>query len=138
MSARPPTRLGQSPLEIVAVPLLIGALAVGGTLWGTGVIIGSIFGSSLSGSVGDGIAAMARSFPDIGSAWDPAIPSWSVWAVAVAVLALGAPLVWKLFRSSRLTDEGAQWATASDLNRAGLLVADMTLPNSLPETPADS
>lgn len=138
MSARPPTTLAQSPLEIVAVPLLIVALAVGGTVWASGVVIGSILGSTLPGSVGEGITAMARSFPDVGSAWEPAIPSWAVWVAAVAVLALIGPLVRKLFRSSRLADQGAEWATASDLRRAGLLVADPTLPNSIPETPADS
>lgn len=138
MSARPPAQLGQSPLEIVGVPLVISALAVGGILWGAGVVAGSILGSSLPGSVGEGIAAMARSFPDIGAAWEPPIPSWPLWVVTVAVLALIGPLVWKLFRSSRLADQGAQWATASDLRRAGLLIADMTVPNSIPETAPDS
>lgn len=138
MSVRPPTQLGQSPLEIVAMALLVVALAVGGTVWASGVVIGSMLGSTLPGSVGEGIAAMARSFPDIGAAWEPPIPSWSVWVVAVTVLALIGPLVWKLFRSSRLADQGAEWANASDLSRAGLLVADATLPNSIPETPVDS
>ena len=107
MSARTPTQLGRSPLEMVAVPVLIVVLAVGGTVWASGVVIGSILGSTLSGSVGEGIVAMARSFPDIGSAWEPAIPSWAVWAVAVAALALICPLAWKLFHSSRLTDQRA-------------------------------
>lgn len=138
MSARPPAQLGQSPLEIVAVPLVISALAVGGILWGAGVVIGSILGSSLPGEVGEGIAAMARSFPDVGAAWEPPISSWPLWVVTVAVLALIGPLVWKLFRSSRLTDQGAQWATPSDLRRAGLVVADLTLPDSIPETPDDA
>ncbi len=127
--------LAQSPLEIVAIPLLVGGVAGVGLLWGTGVVIGSILGSSLPGTLGESVLAMLGSFPDIGAAWEPTIPSPLIWAVAIVVIALLAPLIWKLTRVGRLHEEGAQWATSHDLLTAGLLVADRSLTHAVPEPP---
>ena len=139
MADKPPggSHLAQSPLEIVAVPLAVAAIAGVGLLWGTGVVIGSILGSSLPGTPGEGIIAMLGSFPDMGAAWEPAIPSLLIWAVTVVVTALVAPLLWKLARVARLRDQGAQWATTAELRRAGLLVADRSLAHAVPE-PAEA
>lgn len=127
--------LAQSPLEIVAIPLLVGGVAAVGLLWGTGVVIGSILGSSLPGSPGESVIAMLGSFPDVGAVWEPGIPSLLVWVVTTVVIGLAAPLIWKLTQVGRLTEEGAQWATSRDLHRAGLLVADRSLPHAVLETP---
>ncbi|MFV2073942.1 MAG: hypothetical protein ACC742_14995 [Thermoanaerobaculales bacterium] len=135
MHGRPSAgRLAQSPLEIVAIPLLIGVVASVGLLWGTGVVIGSIIGSSLPGTPGESVFAMLGSFPDVGAAWKPAIPSLLIWAVTIVVMALLAPLIWKLTRVGRLSEEGAQWATSNDLRRAGLLIADRSLSHAVPES----
>jgi hypothetical protein len=103
--------------------LLVAAVGTG-LLWGVGVVIGSIFGSTLAGAGGDGLAAVLRSFPDVGQAWRPAIPSGLVWGAAVGLLVMLAPLAWRLARSGELADEGSQWASRNHLRRAGLLVAD--------------
>ena len=134
MSGRPTSStLGQSPFEIVAFSLILGVLVGIGVLWAAGVVIGSIIGSSLPGSVGEGMMRMVGSFPDIGAAWDPTVPSVLIWVAATALVGLAAPLFWRLARSGRLRDEGAQWATFSDLHRAGLLVADGTPTHSVLE-----
>ncbi len=134
MPGRPTAgHLGQTPLEIVAIPLVVGGVGGVGLLWGTGVVIGSILGSSLPGTPGESVFAMLRSFPDIGAAWEPAIPSVLIWAVACVVIALLAPLIWKLTQVGRLREEGAQWATSHDLRRAGLLIADRSLTYAAPE-----
>ena len=125
---------GRSPLEIVTIPLILSALVGVGVLWGAGVVIGSLAGSTLPGTVGEGIVAMVGSFPDIGAAWEPPIPSIFIWATALSVAGLLAPLVWKVARSGTLHDEGAQWATISDLRRARLLVTETTPQYSIPET----
>ncbi|GBE23213.1 hypothetical protein BMS3Bbin01_02597 [bacterium BMS3Bbin01] len=135
MTGRSPSNpLGRSPLEIVAIPLLLSALVGVGVLWGAGVVIGSLAGSTLPGTVGEGIVAMVGSFPDIGAAWEPPIPSIIIWATALSVAGLLAPLVWKMARSGTLHDQGAQWATISNLRRARLLVTETTPPHSIPET----
>jgi len=135
MPGRPSAgHLAQSPLEIVAIPLVVGGVAGVGLLWGTGVVIGSIIGSSLPGTPGESVVAMLGSFPDVGAAWEPAIPSLLIWAVTIVVLALLAPLIWKLTRVGRLREEGAQWATSHDLRRAGLLIADRLLDHAVPES----
>ena len=136
MPGRPPTgHLGQSPLEIVAIPLVIAGVGGVGLLWGTGVVVGSILGSSLPGGPGESVFAMLGSFPDIGAAWEPAIPSIFIWAAAIVVTALIAPLIRKLMRMGRLREEGAQWASTHDLRRAGLLIADRSLNHAVPERP---
>ena len=76
---------------------------------------------------------MLGSFPDIGTAWEPALPSVLIWAGAVIVTGLVAPLIRKLMSLGKLRDEGAQWATAHDLRRAGLLIADRSVPHAVPE-----
>ena len=118
---------GRSPLEVVGMAATLVVLVGGGVLWGTGVVLGSILGATLPGTGGEGIAAMLGSFPDIGRAWMPAIPSGLIWGLALVLVAVFAPLVWKLARAGQLADEGAQWATAMDLRRAGLLVSDRRL-----------
>ena len=134
MTGRPSAgHLGQSPLEIVAIPLVIGGIGGVGLLWGTGVVVGSILGSSLPGGPGESVFAMLASFPDIGAAWEPPIPSLLIWAGALVVVGLLVPLIWKLARVGRLREEGAQWATSHDLDRAGLLVADRSLTHAVPE-----
>lgn len=132
---RPAGHLAQSPLEIVAIPLVILGVGGVGLLWGTGVVVGSILGSSLPGGPGESIFAMLGSFPDVGAAWEPAIPSFLIWAGSIVMIALIAPLIRKLVRMGRLRDEGAQWATSHDLRRAGLLMADRSLAHAVPERP---
>lgn len=136
MAGRPSGgHLAQSPLEIVAIPIVVGGLGGAGVLWGTGVVIGSILGSSLPGSPGESVFAMLGSFPDVGAAWEPDIPSLLVWVVTTVLIGLAAPLIWKLSQVGRLTEEGAQWATSHDLRRAGLLIADRSLIHAVPEPP---
>jgi len=130
--------LGRSPLETAGVALALVCLAGVAVLWGSGILVGSILGSSLPGTGGEGVAALLRSFPDVGGAWEPSISSWLVWAVAVVLVAGFAPLVWKLFKLGRLAEEGAQWATTIDLRRAGLLVSDQHLPHAEAEEPSDA
>ena len=135
MPGRPPTsHLGRSPFEIVAIPLLAVGLGGVGLLWGTGIVVGSILGSTLPGAPGESVFAMLSSFPDIGAAWEPAIPSVLVWVGALIVTSLVAPLIRKLVRMGRLRDEGAQWASAHDLRRAGLLIADRSLTHAAPDS----
>ena len=135
MPSRPPTsHLGQSPLEIVAIPLLIVGVGGVGLLWGTGVVVGSILGSSLPGGPGESVFAMLGSFPDIGAAWEPTIPSVLIWVAALIVTGLLVPLIRRLVMMGKLRDEGAQWATAHDLRRAGLLIADRSLTHAVPES----
>ena len=134
MPGRPPTsHLGRSPLEIVAIPLLISGVGGVGLLWGTGVVIGSIVGSTLPGGPGESVFAMLGSFPDIGAAWEPAIPSVLIWAGALIVASLSVPLIRKLMSIGRLRDEGAKWATSHDLRRAGLIITDRPLAHAVPE-----
>lgn len=136
MPGRPPAgHLGQSPLEIVAIPLLIGGVGGVGLLWGTGVVVGSILGSRLPGSPGESVFVMLGSFPDVGAAWEPSIPSILIWAAAIVVIVLIAPVIRTLLRVGGLRDEGAQWATSHDLRRAGLLIADRSLAHAVPERP---
>ena len=136
MAGRPSSgHLGQSPLEIVAIPIVVGGVAGAGVLWGPGVVIGAILGSSLPGSPGESVLAMLGSFPDVGAAWEPDIPSLLVWVVTTVLIGLAAPLIWKLTQVDRLTEEGAQWATSHDLRRAGLLIADRSLAHAVPERP---
>jgi hypothetical protein len=129
--------LGRSPLEVAGLALALVVFVGAGVLWAAGVVVGSILGSALPGTGGEGIVAMLTSFPDVGAAWDPAIPSPLVWAAAVLVVAAFTPLVWKLVRAGRLADEGAQWATSVDLRRAGLLLSDRSLPHAEAEEPSD-
>jgi hypothetical protein len=129
--------LGRSPLEVVGTACLLIAAVGTGLLWGVGVLVGSILGSTLTGSGGDGLAAILRSFPDVGQAWRPAIPTGLVWGAAVGLLALLAPLGWRLFHSGDLGDEGSQWATRAHLRRAGLLVSDDPLAHAEAEEVAD-
>jgi len=134
MPGRSPTgHLGPSPLEIVAIPLLIGGVGGIVLLWGTGVVVGSILGSTLPGPPGESAFAMLGSFPDIGAAWEPAIPSVLIWAGALIVTSLLFPLIRRIVRMGRLRDEGAKWATSHDLRRAGLLIADRSLTLAVPE-----
>jgi hypothetical protein len=134
MPGRSPTsHLGRSPLEIVAIPLLIGGVGGVGLLWGTGVVVGSILGSTLPGPPGESVFAMLGSFPNIGTAWEPAIPSILTWAGTLIVTSLVAPLIRKLMSIGRLRDEGAKWASAHDLRRAGLIIADRSLVHAVPE-----
>ncbi len=134
MPGRPTAgHLGQTPLEIVVIPLVVGGVGGVGLLWGTGVVIGSILGSSIPGTPAESVFAMLRSFSDIGAAWEPAIPSFLIWAVACVMITLLAPLIWKITQVGKLREEGAQWATSHDLRRAGLLVSDRTLAHATPE-----
>lgn len=136
MRGRPPTgHLGLSPLEIVAIPLLIGGVGGVGLVWGTGIVVGSIFGSSLPGPLGESVFTMLGSFPDIGTAWEPAIPSALIWVGTLIVIGLLVPLIRQLMNLGRLCDEGAMWATSHDLRRAGLLIADRSLAHAVPELP---
>lgn len=126
--------LARSPLEMIAIPIVVGVLVVGGVLWGSGIVVGSILGATLPGSVGQGLAAMVSGFPDVGAAWEPAIPSALVWSMTLLVIVVLAPLIWRLMRAGALHEEGAQWASTADLRSAGLLVADRSLPFALPES----
>jgi hypothetical protein len=130
--------VARSPLEVLGIALALAVVVGVGLLWGTGVIIGSIFGSVLPGSGGEGVAAILGSFPDVGRAWEPGIPSGLVWGTTVLVAAVFAPLVWRLIRAGHLADEGAQWAGPRELRLAGLLVADRSLPNAEEEEPSDA
>lgn len=132
-----PTGVGRTPLEVVGVAATLAAVGGVGVLWATGVVVGSIAGSTLPGTGGEGIADMLASFPDVGRAWVPPIPSGLVWSVALVLVAAFAPLVWRLVRMGRLADEGAQWAVTMDLRRAGLLVSDRPVPNAEAEEPPD-
>jgi hypothetical protein len=130
--------LGRSPLEVAGVALALVLFVGAGVLWAAGVVVGSILGSALPGTGGEGIVAMLRSFPDVGDAWEPSIPSALVWSVAVLLVAAFTPLVWRLVRSGMLSDEGARWATTIDLRRAGLLLSDRSLPHAEAEEPTDA
>jgi hypothetical protein len=130
--------LGRSPFEVAGIAVLVAVMAGVGVLWGVGVVIGSILGSALAGSGGEGVAAMLRSFPDVGRAWEPPISSALVWGATLLLVAAFTPLVWRLARAGRLAEEGAQWATAAHLQRAGLLVKDEPLPHARVEEPADA
>lgn len=132
------TGVGRTPLEVVGVAATLFAALGVGVLWATGVVVGSIVGSTLPGTGGEGIAGMLASFPDVGRAWVPPIPSGLVWSVALLLVAAFAPLVWRLVRMGRLADEGAHWAAAIDLRRAGLIVSDRPLPNSEAEPPDET
>lgn len=135
MVSRPTgAHLAQSPLEIVAIPLVVGGLLGVGLLWGTGVVFGSILGSTLPGPAGESVITMLGAYPDVGAAWEPAIPSLPIWAVAIGIIGMLAPLIWKLLWAGGLREEGAQWATSQQLRRAGLLVADRSLPHAVPES----
>lgn len=135
MVARPGGGHGaQSPLEIIAIPVVLGGLIAVGVLWGIGVVIGSILGSNLPGTtVGDSVLTMLAAFPDIGDAWEPAIPSVLVWASAIAVTGMVAPFIWRMLHAGRLREDGAQWATRHQLRRAGLLVSNRSVPHAVAE-----
>jgi hypothetical protein len=98
------------------------------------MLVASILGSSLPGG-GEGVSEMVQFFPDIGAAWEPAIPSGPIWATALMVSAVFVPLVWRVIRPRGLSDEGSQWATMADLRRAGLLMVDAPLPRAAAEEP---
>lgn len=139
MTGRPlAAHIGRSPLEVVAVAMALAIFVGVGTLWAVGVLIGSIFGSTIPGTVSEGIADMLRSFPHVGVAWYPPIPSGLIWFGAAVLIAGFAPLLWRLVRASRLAEEGAQWATTTELRRASLLVSDRTQPHARPEEPSDA
>jgi hypothetical protein len=123
---------------VVGVALALVVMVGVGLLWGAGVVIGSFVGSTLPGTGGDGVAAMLRSFPDVGQAWDPPIRTGLVWGAALLVVASFGPLVVRLVRAGRLADDGAQWATKMDLRRAGLLVPDRELAHAEEEEPSDA
>lgn len=129
--------LGRSPLEVVGTLCLLIAAVGTALLWGVGVVVGSILGSTLTGAGGDGLAAMLRSFPDIGQAWRPAIPSELVWGAVGGLLAMFAPVAWQFVKGTELSDEGSQWATRAHLRRAGLLVADRPLAHAEAEEVPD-
>ena len=129
--------LGHSPLEAVGTACLLIAAVGTGLLWGVGVVVGSILGSTLTGAGGEGLAAILRSFPEIGQAWQPAIPSGLVWGAGLWLVAMFAPLMWRLARHARLADEGAQWATRHHLRRARLLVSDHPLAHAKAEEVPD-
>ncbi|MGH8944636.1 MAG: hypothetical protein ACRDVL_00610 [Acidimicrobiia bacterium] len=126
---------GASPLEMVLGGMLFAAIAGVGVLWAVGVVVGSLFGATLPGSAGEGMAAMLASFPDLGRAWQPPIPSLIVWLGVALVITVFAPLGLRLARIGRLEDEGARWATPGDLRRSGLLVPDGVAASSVPEAP---
>ena len=130
--------VGRSPLEVAGVASALVVFVGAGVLWAVGIVVGSILGSALPGTGGEGIVAMLHSFPDVGAAWEPAIPSPLVWAISALLVAAFTPLVWKLVRAGRLADEGAQWATSMDLRRAGLLLSDRALPHAEAEGPFDA
>lgn len=129
---------GRSPLEIAAIVLALAAMTGVGVLWGAGIMIGSLLGATLPGSASEGIAAILHSFPDVGQAWEPPVSSRLVWAVAVGVAAAFGPLVLKMLRTGRLSEEGTQWATKTDLRRAGLIVSDGLVPHAQTEEPHDA
>ncbi|MFP3881896.1 MAG: hypothetical protein ACLFWH_06210 [Actinomycetota bacterium] len=128
----------RSPLEIAAIVVAVVVLAGGALLWAVGIVVGSILGSTLPGTSGEGLLALVRAFPDIGDAWLPPIPSPLIWAVAIAVLAAFTPLVWRLIQTGSVSDEGARWATNAELRNAGLLVPDQILPHAGEEEPSDA
>ncbi len=139
MTGRPRgAQFAQSPLDVFAVALVLAAFLGVGTLWAVGVLIGSIFGSTIPGTVSEGITAMLRSFPNIGAAWQPPTPSGLIWFGAAALIVGFAPLVWRLVRAGRLSEEGARWANTMELRRAGLLVSDRALPHARREEPSDA
>ena len=128
---------GSSPLEVAAVAVTLGFTVGVGLLWGVGVVIGSILGATLPGASGEGVVAMLHSFPDVGSAWEPPIPSGLVWACTATLVAVFGPQLWRVARAGDLSDQGAEWATTMDLRRAGLLVPDQPLPQAQAEEPSD-
>lgn len=128
---------GRTPLEVIGIVVVLMVMFGVGVLWGVGIVIGSIVGSALPGTEGSGIVAILLSFPDVGQAWTPAISSGLVWAGAVVVVVVFAPLVWRLVRAGRLADEGARWATTTDLQRAGLLISDRPLSHAEAEEATD-
>jgi hypothetical protein len=129
---------GQSPFEIVGFALVLTAVVGVGVLWSVGLVVGSILGATLPGSASEGVAAILRSFPDVGRAWEPPVSSGLVWAVAALAISGFGPLVWKLSQIGRLSEQGSQWATTADLRRAGLLVEDRPLPHAKAEEPTDA
>lgn len=130
--------VGRSPLELAGIAVALAVFIGVGVLWGSGVLVGSLLGSTLPGTTQQGIAAVVRAFPDVGRAWAPPIPSGFVWAVAALVTGGLTPLVWKLIQAGRLTEQGAQWATTIDLRQADLLVPDRPLAHAVPEEPSDA
>lgn len=135
MNTRPDT--GGGPLETFALWAFLTAVLVIGLVWGVGVLVGSILGAGLPAG-GDGIAAILRTFPDIGRAWTSPIPSPLVWSAVVMVIVAMAPLVRWLVSMFRSESRGAEWADTSDLLRAELLICDLAVPRSMLEPdPAD-
>jgi len=122
--------VGRSPLEVVGIAVILTGIVGLGVLWGVGVVVASLMGSTLPGTAGEGVAALVRAFPDVGRAWEPSIPTGLVWGLAVVLVGAFAPLVWRVVRAGQLADEGAQWATKLDLKQAGLLVPDRPLPHA--------
>jgi hypothetical protein len=98
------------------------------------MLVASILGSTFPRG-GQGVAEIVQSFPDIGAAWEPAIPSGLIWVTASVVSAALAPFVWRAIRPRGLSDEGSRWATTTDLRRAGLLMVDAPLSHAAAEEP---
>ena len=121
--------------EAVLVPVAVVGFAGAWLVWAAGVLAGSLQGATLPGSAGDGLIAVWEAFPDVGRAWVPIIPSWTVWAATVVIVVAAAPIVWRVWRGLRLQDEGARWADTAHLRRQGLLIEDRQLPRAAPENP---
>jgi hypothetical protein len=127
--------VGNSPLEGVLFGLFLVALIGVGLVWAAGVLVGAILGAALPGDVRAGVASLVESFPEVGRAWQPPIPSVAVWISAAGIGGVFGPLAWKLWRAGRLKDGGARWATVTDLRRAGLLIRDQSQPHGIQEKP---
>lgn len=130
MNPSPPTTVG--PIEKLLAAALIGVSSLAGLVWGSGVVIGSILGASLPAGF-DGLITIGRSWPTIGDAWSPSIPSWLVFGGAATALAALVPGGWWLYRAIRNNDRGAHWADHHRLSRSGLLVPDRPLANATEE-----
>lgn len=124
------------PLEIAVAWVAGTAIGVIGVVWGSGLLIGSILGSTLPAGTA-GIQAILQHFPRLGDAWAPTIPTAAVIGASVAVAALFAPLLYRLMKRLRLNERGASWATTSDLRRSRLLIADRPIPSSVIESGVD-
>jgi hypothetical protein len=127
--------VGTSPLEAVLLGLLLVALSGVGLLWAAGVLVGAILDAVLPGDVGAGVASVVQSFPKVGRAWQPPIPSFVVWVTAATIGGALGPLAWKVLRAGRLRAGGARWATVADLRQAGLLIRDQSQPHAVQEQP---
>lgn len=128
----PPPATAVGPIEKLLAVVLIGASSLAGLVWASGAVIGSILGASLPAGF-EGVVAIGHSWPTIGDAWSPAIPSWLIFAGAATALTAVVPGGWWLYRAIRNDDRGAHWADRHRLRRSGLLVADRPLGNATEE-----